>query len=215
MPAELRLQRHPAQVPAADTNVGSNSKASSAPRASQRAAAEKAGWRYGFVASLEDGSRVYSDTFADAPGTAEFTVPANTKFLWLVVMGAPTEHWIREGRRRRESNDESADEQWPYRIRIDGTTHWVAVTEALNFEKSPPAFRPLNQVATRTCHTHLCVVGSTLPRASVAIPLHVTSCGCITWTTLSDSGRMLAKKIDRVPSVPSKPSENSAHRAER
>jgi hypothetical protein len=81
---------------------------------------EKAGWRYGFVASLDDGSRAYSETFADAPGTAEFTVPANARFLWLVVMGAPTEHWVREGRRRRESNDESNEEQWHYRFRIDG-----------------------------------------------------------------------------------------------
>jgi hypothetical protein len=60
---------------------------------------EKAGWRYGFLASREDGSRVYGDTFSKSPGTAEFTVPANTKFLWLVVSGAPTEHWIHVGRR--------------------------------------------------------------------------------------------------------------------
>src|SRR4029079_13813577 len=56
--------------------------------------ADKAGWRYGFLASKEDGSRVYSPTFAKSEGTAEFTVPADTKFLWLVVMGAPTEHSI-------------------------------------------------------------------------------------------------------------------------
>ena len=31
---------------------------------------EKAGWRYGFVASLEDGSRAYSDMYSDAKGTA-------------------------------------------------------------------------------------------------------------------------------------------------
>jgi hypothetical protein len=61
---------------------------------------EKAGWRYGFLASREDGSRVYGGTFSKSPGSAEFTVPANTKFLWLVVMGAPTEHWVHAGRRR-------------------------------------------------------------------------------------------------------------------
>ena len=61
---------------------------------------ENAGWRYGFLASKEDGSRVYGDTFSKSPGTAEFTVPANTKYLWLVVSGAPTEHWIHPNRRR-------------------------------------------------------------------------------------------------------------------
>ncbi|HYJ15244.1 MAG TPA: DUF6055 domain-containing protein [Candidatus Limnocylindria bacterium] len=55
---------------------------------------ERAGWRYGFLASLEDGSRVYSDVFSKPEAAAEFSVPANTKFLWLVVMGAPSEHWI-------------------------------------------------------------------------------------------------------------------------
>jgi hypothetical protein len=36
---------------------------------------ENAGWRYGFLASEEDGSRVYSDVFAKSEGTAEFAVP--------------------------------------------------------------------------------------------------------------------------------------------
>jgi hypothetical protein len=79
---------------------------------------EKAGWRYGFLASREDGSRVYSDTFSKSPGTAEFTVPTNTKFLWLVVMGAPTEHWMRAGGRNQNPQN---DEQWPYRFKVSGT----------------------------------------------------------------------------------------------
>ena len=83
---------------------------------------EKAGWRYGFVASLEDGSRQYGDMYSDAKGTGNFTVPENTKHLWLVVMGAPTEHWIRQGGRRRRGGAGAADEQWPYRFRLEGTT---------------------------------------------------------------------------------------------
>lgn len=54
---------------------------------------DKAGWRYGFVASLKDGSRVYSTVGKEANGELKFKVPNNTQYLWLVVMGAPTEHW--------------------------------------------------------------------------------------------------------------------------
>src|SRR6185437_448029 len=85
---------------------------------------EWAGWRYGFLASREDGSRVYGDTFSKSPGTAEFTVPADTKFLWLVVSGAPTEHWIHAGRRFRRGNSSTAaspNEAWPYQFKLTGT----------------------------------------------------------------------------------------------
>jgi hypothetical protein len=83
---------------------------------------EKAGWRHGFVASREDGSRVYGETFRGANRTGQFTVPENTKHLWLVVMGAPTEHWIRQGRRGRRGGggEGPGDEQWPYRFRLEG-----------------------------------------------------------------------------------------------
>lgn len=84
---------------------------------------EKAGWRYGLLAQREDGSRVYGETFRDAKGAGVFTVPDNTKHLWLVVMGAPTEHWIRQGGRgRRGAGQAPGDEQWPYRFRLEGTT---------------------------------------------------------------------------------------------
>ena len=78
---------------------------------------EKAGWRYGFLAYKEDRTRVYSDTFSKSPGNAEFTVPEKTKFLWLVVSGAPTEHWIHVNDRKPDN-----DEQWPYRFKLTGTT---------------------------------------------------------------------------------------------
>jgi hypothetical protein len=86
------------KVPAAGTKVSINFKGIVGADGFNSVQPEKAGWRYGFLASKEDGSRVYSDTFSKSPGTAEFTVPANTKFLWLVVSGAPTEHWIHVGR---------------------------------------------------------------------------------------------------------------------
>jgi hypothetical protein len=83
---------------------------------------DKAGWRYGFVAHQDDGSRSYSDTFSKSDGNAEFAVPANTKFLWLVVMGAPTEHWIRAGGRGRRAAavPVPADEQWPFKFNFTG-----------------------------------------------------------------------------------------------
>ena len=82
---------------------------------------EKAGWRYGFVAYKKDGSRVYSDTYQKAENTVEFKVPKNTEHLWLVVMGAPTEHWpVAAGRQR--TAESSPEEQWPYEIKLSGTS---------------------------------------------------------------------------------------------
>jgi hypothetical protein len=86
------------KVPAAGTKVSLDFKGIVGAEGFNSVQPEKAGWRYGFLASKEDGSRVYGNTFSKSPGTAEFTVPANTKFLWLVVSGAPTEHWIHVGR---------------------------------------------------------------------------------------------------------------------
>ena len=82
---------------------------------------DKAGWRYGFVASLKDGNRVYSSVNKDAKGTATFKVPDNTEYLWLVVMGAPTEHWPIVMRRESSPGD-NIEEQWPYQIKLSGTT---------------------------------------------------------------------------------------------
>lgn len=74
------------------------------------------GWRYGFCAYLQDGSRVYGQPYSDKEGTAEFTVPAGTQKLWFVVTGAPTKHW-----RHAWDDDASNDEQWPYQVSFEGT----------------------------------------------------------------------------------------------
>ncbi len=81
---------------------------------------DKAGWRYGFVASLKNGNRVYSDIYNNTKGKADFKVPANTEYLWLVVMGAPTEHWPIVMKWGRDQED-TPEEQWPYRIKLEGT----------------------------------------------------------------------------------------------
>lgn len=113
------------KVPAAGTKVSLDFKGILDAEGYHVVQPDKAGWRYGFLASLEDGSRVYGDTFSKSPGTGEFTVPADTKFLWLVVTGAPTEHWIHAGRRGRFGGNSgastNANEQWPYSFKLTGT----------------------------------------------------------------------------------------------
>jgi len=82
----------------------------------------KAGWRYGFVAHKKNGKRVYGEVYKNTTGSASFKVPKNTEYLWLVVSGAPTEHWpVAMGRRNRTQPTER-EEQWPYEIKISGTT---------------------------------------------------------------------------------------------
>jgi hypothetical protein len=80
-----------------------------------------AGWRYGFVALLDNGERVYSDVHRatrKAPtDTATFDVPANTSRLWLVVLGAPSKYY----RQHAWDNNAGNDEQWPYQISFDNT----------------------------------------------------------------------------------------------
>lgn len=79
-----------------------------------------AGWRYGFVALLHDGTRVYSDfgspTYMAPRDTISFDCPANTQRLWLVVTGAPSVYW-----RHAWDDDDSNDEQWPYQVKFYNT----------------------------------------------------------------------------------------------
>ena len=77
---------------------------------------DKAGWRYGFVAYLENGSCVYSDIFSEKEGEAIFECPNFCRKLYFVVSGAPTQHW----RHAWDDNDMN-DEQWPYKVRFSGT----------------------------------------------------------------------------------------------
>jgi hypothetical protein len=110
------------KVPAAGTNVVLNFKGIAGAEGYSRVKTDKAGWRYGFLASLKDGNRVYGNVGKNPQDAAAFQVPENTEYLWLVVMGAPTEHWpiaMRWGRRQGDNNE---DEQWPYQIKLSGTT---------------------------------------------------------------------------------------------
>lgn len=93
----------------------------------------KGGWRYGFVALLKDGTRIYSPAATavmsgttNPKGRLTFAVPANCSNLWLVVSGAPQEHW-----RHAWDDDNTNDEQWPYQVQFANTN--------LLGEKNPPS----------------------------------------------------------------------------
>lgn len=87
-----------------------------------------AGWRYGFVALLDNGERVYSDmhraTYKMPADTATFDVPANTSRLWMVVLGAPGRYY----RQHPWDEDASNDEQWPYQVSFVNTNLFGFVT---------------------------------------------------------------------------------------
>ena len=73
------------------------------------------GWRYGFVAF--DGSKSsYSAVGKDKEGVLEYTVPAGTQKLFLVVQGSP-ERYIRHG----WDDDETDDPMFPYAIKFENT----------------------------------------------------------------------------------------------
>ena len=92
---------------------------------------EKAGWRYGFVAVTLNGKRIYGDMNTGRNGaneTVSFTVPENTQFLWLVVTGAPTEHFDFYKKWNELKKEKGKEAQWPYRIRLHGTNLHKSVT---------------------------------------------------------------------------------------
>ncbi len=79
--------------------------------------ADKAGWRYGFVAITTEGKSIYGKINEDSKKDAIFIAPKGVDLthLWLVVMGAPTEHWM-------NPPTGENDAQWPYRIQVKGST---------------------------------------------------------------------------------------------
>lgn len=95
-----------------------------------------AGWRFGFVALLNNGTRVYSSlgspNFLNPVDTVHFDAPDQVRQLWLVVTGAPTIHW-----RHAWDDDDSNDEQWPYQVKfnqtnLQGFPNVVSSTSELN-----------------------------------------------------------------------------------
>ena len=55
-------------------------------------------------------------------GTVSFQIPENTQFLWLVVTGAPTEHWDYYKKWGELAKEKGQEAQWPYQIHLTGTS---------------------------------------------------------------------------------------------
>lgn len=104
-------------VPSSEAEITLNFKGITNAKGYRSVNKDKAGWRYGFVAMTQDEKRVYSDKHSEAEGTVKFIVPEHTSHLWLVVSGAPTEHW-----EHLWDGDANNDEQWPYQIKLTGTS---------------------------------------------------------------------------------------------
>lgn len=84
----------------------------------------KAGWNIGFVALLEDGTRVYTDDVRiTSTGEASCTVPASCQDLWLVVAATP-QVYMRHG----WDEDNTNDVVWHYRVKFEGTDLYGTVT---------------------------------------------------------------------------------------
>ncbi len=74
------------------------------------------GWRYGFVALLEDGTREYGEMNQKESHTVNFTVPSNTQKLFFVVLGAPKKYKAHPW-----DEKELNDAQWPYKVKFNNT----------------------------------------------------------------------------------------------
>lgn len=74
-----------------------------------------AGWRYGFVAVVNGVPR-YALMNTENKCKVSYDVPQDTEKLYLVIMGAPAQYnshpW---------NDDEADDEQWPYKVKFEGT----------------------------------------------------------------------------------------------
>lgn len=101
------------------------------------------GWHYGFVALLNDGTRVYGQPQGvqvslgrySPQDTVAFVCPDNCQKLWFVVMGAPKSHW-----HHLWDDDAVNDEQWPYKVKFESTNRLgeKTYTEAVREIKIAP-----------------------------------------------------------------------------
>ncbi|MCL2397193.1 MAG: DUF6055 domain-containing protein, partial [Defluviitaleaceae bacterium] len=134
---------------------------------------ELAGWRYGFLAKTTDGTRHYGDMFSadflNPESSGSFIVPENTAYLWLVVTGAPSQHW--------QGAASSAAENWGYQFRLTGTTpHSAVIVMCADCGRTPCQ----SPCADASCRFACCVVcnpiliSATAP-TNMTLPVPVTN----------------------------------------
>lgn len=130
----------------------------------------QAGWRFGFVALLYDGTRVYSNMGRAsnmAPtDTLEFASPANIKNLWLVVTGAPSTHW-----RHAWDDNDANDEQWPYQVKFSGTNR-------LGYQNLPNGVSVINDIPVKIRVSNKILFINELPSNST-IKIYNLASACI------------------------------------
>ncbi len=119
----------PLAVPKAGKKVTIEFQGETSVEGFHNAHADKAGWRYGFVAVNKEGKSCYGDMCSATKGKLSYTLPKDDSIehLWLVVMGAPADHWKNPEPPFGEDGPVAdipleKDDQWPYRIRLKGTT---------------------------------------------------------------------------------------------
>lgn len=75
-----------------------------------------AGWRFGYVALLNNGKRIYGEMNHGTSGVVKFEVPIECSKLWFVVTGAPKRYLPHPW-----DENEANDEHWPYRVNFTNT----------------------------------------------------------------------------------------------
>ena len=120
-PQNYGYNANPLKVPAAGTVVKARFKGLAGAEGYRVINVDRAGWRYGLVAYSSDGKRTYGEMGRNAEGEVSITVPENCKYLWFVVMGAPTKYWVHSW-----NDNDADDEQWPYAVRFEGSDPYGA-----------------------------------------------------------------------------------------
>ena len=115
-PENFGYNASPVKIPAAGTLIKAHFKGIVGAPGYRSIYADRAGWRYGFVAYSSDGTRTYGEAGRDAEGEVSLTVPEHCENIWFVVMGAPTTYW-----RHPWDDNKANDEQWPYAVKFEGT----------------------------------------------------------------------------------------------
>lgn len=71
------------------------------------------GWRYGFVALCEDGTRIYSDMHSGNQNVVSFDVPENAECVYFVVLATSEEYYCHPW-----DDDELTDAQAPFMLKV-------------------------------------------------------------------------------------------------